>query len=112
MTSPVLAAPAGPYVVPAPVGDPLTGLSAVRLAAMVRAGEVSAVEVARAHLDRVAEVEGRTRALVHVAADDVLAQAAALDTRRAAGERVGPLAGLPVVVKDNIDVAGQVSGCA
>ena len=36
MTSPVLAAPAGPYVVPAPAGDPLTALSAVRLAAMVR----------------------------------------------------------------------------
>jgi aspartyl-tRNA(Asn)/glutamyl-tRNA(Gln) amidotransferase subunit A len=84
----------------------LTDLPAHRLAALVRDGEVSAVEVARAHLERVGEVEPTTRALVRVDPEDVLAQARAVDVRRA-----GVLAGVPVVLKDNIDVRGEVSTC-
>ncbi len=92
----------------APAGS-LTGLPAHRMAALVRDGEVSAVEVARAHLERVGEVEPAIRALVHVDPDRVLAQAQAVDVRRAAGLPTGSLAGVPVVLKDNIDVLGQVT---
>ncbi|MGA8993905.1 MAG: amidase, partial [Nocardioidaceae bacterium] len=102
--------PDGPYDV-VRVRDGLTGRSAADLSAMVHAGEVTAVEVAQAHLDRVDQVEGWTRALVHVDREHVLAQAAAQDARLAAGRRPGVLLGVPVVVKDNIDVDGQVTSC-
>lgn len=87
----------------------LADLSAHRLAALVAAGEVSAVEVARAHLERVAEAEPWTRALVRVDTDEVLAQATRVDVRRTSGRSTGALAGVPVVLKDNIDVRGQMT---
>jgi aspartyl-tRNA(Asn)/glutamyl-tRNA(Gln) amidotransferase subunit A len=98
------------HVVPSGVTS-LTELSATRVAALVTAREVSVVEVAQAHLDRVAEAEPWVRALVHVDRDDVLNQARRLDVRRAEGHDLGPLAGVPVVVKDNVDVRGQVTTC-
>lgn len=105
------AAPEGSYVVPSVHDGLLTALPAHRLAALVRDGEVSAAEVAQAHLDRVVEAERWTRALVHVDHHDVLAQARRIDERRAAGRALGSLAGVPVVVKDNVDVRGQVTSC-
>jgi aspartyl-tRNA(Asn)/glutamyl-tRNA(Gln) amidotransferase subunit A len=89
----------------------LTGLSAGEIASLVRDGGVSALEVAEEHLARVGQMEPWTRALVHVDAEDVLAQARAVDVRRAAGGSPGVLAGVPVVLKDNIDVLGQVTSC-
>ncbi|WP_052305694.1 Asp-tRNA(Asn)/Glu-tRNA(Gln) amidotransferase subunit GatA [Thermomonospora curvata] len=64
------------------------------------AGQVSAVEVTQAHLDRIAEVDGRIGAFLHVDAEVALAQARAVDSRRAAGEELGPLAGVPIAHKD------------
>lgn len=87
----------------------LTSLPALRLAEMVRAGEVSAVEVAQAHLDRVAEAEPWIRALVHVDRLDVLAQAGQVDAQLSRGGSSGELAGVPVAVKDNVDVRGQLT---
>jgi aspartyl-tRNA(Asn)/glutamyl-tRNA(Gln) amidotransferase subunit A len=98
------------HVVPSGVTS-LTELSATRVAALVASREVSVVEVAQAHLDRVAEAEPWVRALVHVDREDVLDQARRLDVRRAEGHDLGPLAGVPVVVKDNVDVRGQVTTC-
>ncbi|PZG54115.1 Asp-tRNA(Asn)/Glu-tRNA(Gln) amidotransferase GatCAB subunit A [Spongiactinospora gelatinilytica] len=74
--------------------------SAAELGALLGAGEVSAVEVAQAHLDRVAEIDGKVHAFLHVAAESALAQARAIDERRAKGERLGPLAGVPIAHKD------------
>jgi aspartyl-tRNA(Asn)/glutamyl-tRNA(Gln) amidotransferase subunit A len=74
--------------------------SAAELAALIASGEVSAVEVAQAHLDRIAEVDGELHAFLHVGAESALAQARAVDARRAAGEPLGPLAGVPVAHKD------------
>jgi Asp-tRNA(Asn)/Glu-tRNA(Gln) amidotransferase A subunit family amidase len=96
-------------VVPGCRPDRWSTFPAHRLAALVGAGEVSAVEVARAHLARVAEAEPWTRALVRVDPEDVLAQASGIDVRRSAGRSTGALAGVPVVLKDNIDVRGQVT---
>ncbi|GLZ15109.1 glutamyl-tRNA(Gln) amidotransferase subunit A [Actinomadura sp. NBRC 104425] len=78
----------------------LTRKTAAELAALVASGEASAVEVARAHLDRVAAVDGRVRAFLHVDEEAVLAQARTVDERRAAGEELGPLAGVPIAHKD------------
>jgi aspartyl-tRNA(Asn)/glutamyl-tRNA(Gln) amidotransferase subunit A len=74
--------------------------TATELAAMIGSGEVSAVEVAQAHLDRIAAVDEQVHAFLHVDADNVLEQARAVDARRAAGNDLGPLAGVPIAHKD------------
>ena len=80
----------------------LVRLSAVQIAERVAAREVSAVEVAQAHLDRIAEVDDRLHAFLHVDADGALAQARRVD----AGEVTGPLAGVPLALKDVIVTKG------
>jgi amidase len=77
------------------------------LAAAIRARELSAVEVMRAHLDRIAEVNGAVNAIVSaVPHADALAAAARADEAVARGGPLGPLHGLPTAVKDLMDVAG------
>ncbi len=77
----------------------LTRLTAADLAAALTAGEVSSVEATRAHLDRIAAVEPDVHAYLHVS-DHALDVAADLDRRRAAGETLGALAGVPLAIKD------------
>jgi len=84
----------------------LVTMSAVELAAAVASGEASAVEIAQAHLDRVAAVDGQLRAFLHLDFDGALAAAKVVDDRRAAGERLGPLAGVPLALKDVVVTAG------
>jgi amidase len=81
--------------------------SAIETAARFRAGEVSAEEIVADHLAAAAEhaALGAITRLDETARD----QARALDRRRADGEALGPLAGVPVTIKDNVDVAGQSS---
>ncbi|MGK5552923.1 Asp-tRNA(Asn)/Glu-tRNA(Gln) amidotransferase subunit GatA [Actinomadura kijaniata] len=74
--------------------------SAAELGALIASGETSAVEVARAHLERIAAVDGEIHAFLHVDDETVLAQARKVDERRAAGEELGPLAGVPIAHKD------------
>ena len=78
----------------------LTRLSAAALAGELAAGEVSAVEAAQAHLDRIDAVDGAVHAFLHVNPEVTLAAAADIDRRRAAGEQLGALAGVPIAVKD------------
>ena len=83
----------------------LVGRTAIDLAAAVRAGHASATEVVRAHFDHLAAVEHRLGAFVTTRRREALAEAEAVD---AADDRDRlPLAGVPVAVKDVIDVAGQ-----
>ncbi|SDR80088.1 aspartyl-tRNA(Asn)/glutamyl-tRNA(Gln) amidotransferase subunit A [Nocardioides scoriae] len=93
-------------------GAPTTGLTdlpAREIAALVRLGRVSAREVVAAHLARIAEVDPRLHAVVHLEPHRALAQAIRLDARVRRGLPGGALAGVPVLVKDNIDVAGQTT---
>ncbi|HEY0699106.1 MAG TPA: Asp-tRNA(Asn)/Glu-tRNA(Gln) amidotransferase subunit GatA, partial [Micromonospora sp.] len=83
-----------------------TKLSAVEIAGLVAKGETSAVEVTQAHLDRIAAVDDRVHAFLHVDTEGALAAARAVDERRAAGEPLGPLAGVPVAVKDVLTTKG------
>ena len=91
--------------------DDLTTMTAAELAAAVAAGSVSAAEVTQAHLDRIAAVDGDVRAFLHVNGEDALAQARAVDRRRAAGEPLGALAGVPVAVKDLFTTVGAPATC-
>ncbi|MGY1769773.1 Asp-tRNA(Asn)/Glu-tRNA(Gln) amidotransferase subunit GatA [Blastococcus sp. SYSU D00813] len=78
----------------------LTDLDAAELGRRLGAGEVSSVEVTRAYLDRIEAEDGAVGAYLHVDAEAALQRAAAVDASRAAGEELGPLAGLPVALKD------------
>jgi aspartyl-tRNA(Asn)/glutamyl-tRNA(Gln) amidotransferase subunit A len=81
-------------------------LTAADTAAKIASGEVSAVEVAQAGLDRIAAVDGAVRAFLHVDVDGALATAKAIDARRSAGETLGPLAGVPLAMKDVVVTEG------
>jgi aspartyl-tRNA(Asn)/glutamyl-tRNA(Gln) amidotransferase subunit A len=89
----------------------ITRLTAAEMSAKLAAREISATEVTQAHLDRIAVVDGEVRAFLHVAADDALAQARAIDDRRAAGEDLPTLAGVPVAVKDIFATRGMPTTC-
>jgi aspartyl-tRNA(Asn)/glutamyl-tRNA(Gln) amidotransferase subunit A len=80
--------------------------TAADLGRLIASGEVSAVEVARAHLDRITEVDPAVHAFLHVDAAGALEAAAAVDAARARGDQLGPLAGVPVAVKDVITTRG------
>ncbi|MFI2650953.1 Asp-tRNA(Asn)/Glu-tRNA(Gln) amidotransferase subunit GatA [Micromonospora fulviviridis] len=84
----------------------LTKLTAAEVAGLVATGETSAVEVTQAHLDRIAAVDERVHAFLHVDTEGALAAARSVDERRAAGEELGPLAGVPVAVKDVLTTKG------
>jgi aspartyl-tRNA(Asn)/glutamyl-tRNA(Gln) amidotransferase subunit A len=84
----------------------LTRLSAAELSRALGAGEVSAVEVASAHLERMAAVEPKVHAYLHVDRDGALEAARAVDAARARGDELGPLAGVPIAVKDVIATKG------
>jgi aspartyl-tRNA(Asn)/glutamyl-tRNA(Gln) amidotransferase subunit A len=81
-------------------------MTAAQVAELVASGEASAVEVAQAHLDRIAAVDPRVHAFLHVDAEGALGAARAVDAARAAGEPLGPLAGVPVAVKDVVTTRG------
>ncbi|GIH13532.1 Asp-tRNA(Asn)/Glu-tRNA(Gln) amidotransferase subunit GatA [Rugosimonospora africana] len=80
--------------------------SAAELAGLIASGEASAVEVTRAHLDRIGAIDSRVHAFLHVDDEGALAAAADVDARRAAGETLGPLAGVPIAVKDVLTTKG------
>ncbi|MCQ4314353.1 amidase [Pseudomonas stutzeri] len=87
-----------------------TPVSALKLAARVRSGETRAVAIAERQLARIAALNPSLNAVVQVDAVDVRRQAALIDTRCAAGEDL-PLAGVPVTIKDNLWLQGQISTC-
>ncbi len=77
----------------------LTHLTAADLADKLASREISSVDVTKAHLERIASVDGDVRAFLHVNAH-ALETAAAIDRARAEGEALGDLAGVPIAIKD------------
>src|SRR6185437_11665887 len=84
--------------------------TATGLLARLRSGEVTSEEVVRGYLDR-AERLGRLNVFLHLDPDAVLAQARGIDARRRAGGPLGPLAGVPVALKDVLCVEGEPTTC-
>lgn len=78
----------------------LITLTAAELSAALISGEVSAVDAAKAQLDRITEVDGELNAFLATNAEASLEAARSIDERRAAGEQLGELAGVPLAIKD------------
>lgn len=76
--------------------------TAAEMVDLLKKGEVSSVELTQAHLDRTAAVDSAVHSYLHVGTEAALAAAAEVDRRRAAGEKLHDLAGLPIAVKDNL----------
>src|SRR6185369_7017953 len=93
------------------MADKLTRMSAAGLAAAIAGGEVSALEVTDAHLARIGEVDESVHAFLHVAEDGARRAARAVDERRAAGEPLGPLAGVPLALKDLFTTTDMPTTC-
>ncbi|MBO0824774.1 MAG: Asp-tRNA(Asn)/Glu-tRNA(Gln) amidotransferase subunit GatA, partial [Actinobacteria bacterium] len=89
----------------------ITQWTAAQIAAAVAAGEVSAVEVTQAHLDWIVAVDPDLHAFLHVAVIGALAAAEEVDRRRAAGEALGPLAGVPLALKDVLTTMDMPTTC-
>jgi len=70
------------------------------MAAQIASGQTSSVELTQAHLDRIESVDTDVHAFLFVDSQGALAQAAAVDAKRAAGEKLSPLAGVPLALKD------------
>lgn len=80
----------------------LTALDLGDASRLLGEGQVPAVELTRAYLERIAALDPGLNCYVTVTAEAALAAAAASDRRRARGERLGPLDGVPLALKDNI----------
>ncbi|MBL1113374.1 Asp-tRNA(Asn)/Glu-tRNA(Gln) amidotransferase subunit GatA [Streptomyces sp. 110] len=84
----------------------LTRLTAAEIAARIASGAVTAVEVTEAHLARIEAVDEKVHAFLHVDREGALAQARAVDAKRERGEELGPLAGVPLALKDIFTTKG------
>jgi len=88
-----------------------TGLTAAVLASLVKNGDLGAREIAGAFLRAIREKNKMFNGYITVCEKEALAEAENLDRKRAAGEPLGPLAGVPVAVKDNICTKGVLTTC-
>lgn len=93
-------------VADAPARTELAFLSATELGAKLDAREISARDLLEHHLDRVARHNEALNAVIWMDAERARADADASDRRRAAGEALGPLDGIPMTVKESYDIAG------
>jgi aspartyl-tRNA(Asn)/glutamyl-tRNA(Gln) amidotransferase subunit A len=84
----------------------LTRADVAELSRLLTSGEVSAVEVTLAHLDRIAADDAQLGSYLHVEQDAAMAAATAVDEARAGGAELGPLAGVPVALKDLVVTQG------
>jgi aspartyl-tRNA(Asn)/glutamyl-tRNA(Gln) amidotransferase subunit A len=88
-----------------------TRTTAVELLSRMNAGEVTSEQVTRAYLDRAERRNASLNVFVHLDPEVALSQARAVDAKRRAGQAVGPLAGVPVAIKDVLCVRGEPTTC-
>lgn len=84
----------------------LTELTIADASVLIRAGKISAVDLTQAYLERIEQLESRINAYITITADLALEQARQAETELAAGYWRGPLHGIPIALKDNMDTAG------
>ena len=89
----------------------LTSLRITEMAAAIQNGEVSPVELTEAHLERIERLNPKLNAFVHIDGKGARRHAQIAETTVRAGERSGPLHGVPLTIKSSIDVAGWPCNC-
>lgn len=86
-------------------------LTANEIATSIASGELSSVEVTNAHFDRIEKVDDKVHAFLHLTKESALSDAAGVDAKRKAGEKLGPLAGVPLALKDILAMKGEPTTC-
>jgi aspartyl-tRNA(Asn)/glutamyl-tRNA(Gln) amidotransferase subunit A len=92
-------------------GDP-TDLTIAGAGQLIRSGEISPRDLVDAYLDRIEQIDGRLNSYITVTADRAQRRARELETEIASGNWRGPLHGIPIALKDNIDTAGVLTTAA
>ncbi len=90
----------------------LNGLTAHELHEKLVSRETSSVEITQAVYQRIDQVEEKVKAFVTLTRDNAMAKAAEVDARISRGETIGPLEGIPVVIKDNMCTEGVLTTCS
>ena len=85
--------------------------SAAEMAAALAAGTTTSVELTQLHYDRIAQVDQDVHAFLYLDKEGALEQAAAVDAKRQSGEELGPLAGIPLALKDVLAQKGVPTTC-
>ncbi len=85
--------------------------SAAEMAAALSAGEITSVELTQAHLDQIAKVDSEVHAFLHVDREGALSQARDVDGKRKSGEKMSPLSGVPLALKDVLTQKGIPTTC-
>ena len=85
--------------------------SASEMASKLASGEVTSVALTQAHLDQISAVDKNVHAFLHVDTQGALAQAAAVDAKRKSGDKLSPLAGVPLALKDVMTQKGIPTTC-
>lgn len=93
-------------------GAEINFMSAIDIARRVRRADITARQVVEAFLSRIEDLQPRLNAFTQILSDIALDQARSVDEAVRAGRRVGPLAGVPIAVKDIVDVAGTTTTAA
>ena len=90
----------------------ITRMTLLALSDAMQRGDLTSREVTQSYLDRIHQVEGKVQAYISLNEEEALRQADECDKKRQQGEKVSPLCGIPVAVKDNICVKGGKTTCA
>jgi aspartyl-tRNA(Asn)/glutamyl-tRNA(Gln) amidotransferase subunit A len=90
----------------------ITRMTLLELSDAMQRGDLTSREVTQAYLNRIHQVEGKVQAYISLNEEEALRQADECDKKRQQGEKVSPLCGIPVAVKDNICVKGGKTTCA
>ncbi|MCC5909021.1 MAG: Asp-tRNA(Asn)/Glu-tRNA(Gln) amidotransferase subunit GatA [Clostridiaceae bacterium] len=90
----------------------LEAMTLERLKQGYRIKQFSVKEITTAYLDRIKRLDNKINAFIHLCEEEAVKEAKALDERIASGAEVGPLAGIPVAIKDNICTDGFKTTCA
>ena len=85
--------------------------SAHEMSSAMVSGEITSQELTKAHLDRISAVDKEVHAFLHVDTEGAMSQAKAVDDARARGEKLGPLAGVPLALKDVLVQKGIPTTC-
>lgn len=85
--------------------------SASEMAAALNSGEITSVELTQAHLEQINKVDGQVHAFLHIDKEGALQQAKQVDAKRAKGEKLAPLAGVPLALKDVMTQKGIPTTC-
>ena len=90
----------------------LMSLTAVELGKKIKSGEVTAVDATKAALEQIKKLDGTYNCYVTVDEEAALAEASEVQKKIEAGELTGPLAGVPVAIKDNMCTEGMLTTCS